>query len=370
MRHTLSGALLALLFGVSASGAAPVLELDKKVERRLSPKDAAHEYTVRAGANQTFTITVEQQGIDVVVTVVGPDGTQLLEVDGAHDDEGKGGAEVVRVAALLPGDYRIRVAPFERADAQPARYTVMLSDMRDLTVAERANAESERQINALEEQWEDARDTLDIPVLSRILRSDGFGMDPMAHTRTREEILKGWDAEAKRRAERGSTREHTLSHKALKVAGDVAVSSGRFLLTTRIKDQPPNRTSGQFVHVWAKNEQGWQLVGDYTFPFGRVPSERKEMVAVEPAVFSVYAGTYREESNPSRTYTFTVEDGVLHGQMSRPGHTTPKQPLKAISDTTFAGSPWEFTFVRSSSGEVREVLLVWDGPAIRAFRIK
>lgn len=373
MKSTLLRAVIALLSVVSHSAAQDgTLQLKGRVERPLSPKDAAHHYAVPTKGNQALTVTVEQQGIDVVVTVLGPDGKQLVEVDSAHDDDGTAGAEVARVAALAPGEYRIRVAPFERPDAKPsAKYTISLSEVRDLTVAERTNAESERQIAALEDQWEQARDKPDIPILSGILRDDGFGINPMAETRSRVQIVKGWEGEVKRRAERGSTRAHTLSHKALKVAGDVAVSTGRFLLTTGTKDQSPDRTSGQFVPVWAKNEQGWKLVGDYTFPFGRVPSERKEtVIAVEPSALSVYAGTYREESSPSRTHTFTVENGVLHEQMSHPGHTTSKRPLRAISDTTFSGAGWEITFVRSSRGEVGEVLFLWEGPAIRAFRVK
>ena len=43
-----------------------------------------------------------------------------------------------------------------------------------------------------------------------------------------------------------------------------------------------------------------------------------------------------------------------------------KQPLKALSDTTFAPGTDEITFVRSSTGEGRELILITDVPASRA----
>jgi hypothetical protein len=69
-----------LLFGLTPSAAQQTsLELKTPVERLLTPKDASHDDTVKIQGNQTFTITVAQQGIDVVVTVLGPDGQQFVE---------------------------------------------------------------------------------------------------------------------------------------------------------------------------------------------------------------------------------------------------------------------------------------------------
>src|SRR5688572_19475954 len=44
------------------------------------------------------------------------------------------------VTALSAGEYRVQVRPFERDDAKPAKYTISLSEVRDLTAMERANA--------------------------------------------------------------------------------------------------------------------------------------------------------------------------------------------------------------------------------------
>ncbi len=364
--------VIALALATTSVGAQEqALQLNTPVERPLSPGNAAHEYAVTTSEPQALTVTVQQQGIDVVVTVVGPDGMQMIQVDAASDDHGTGGSEIAHLTALTPGVYHVRVAPFERADAKAAKYTITLSEMRPLTAEERTNAESEKEIAAIERRWEAAIDKLDIPTLTGILRKDGFGMGPFAAaTRTREQVVAGWEDGIKERAKLGLTREHTISEHVVRAAGTAAVSTGRFLITTTFKGQDQNRFSGQFVHVWAKDSGAWKLVGDYTFPFGRMPRQQTTAPTVSGTVLSAYAGTYRFESGSS-TVSFTVENGVLSLQWINPFDTSPKMPLTAMSETTFtAPGTDEITFVRSASGEVRELIVVSDGPASRATRVK
>jgi hypothetical protein len=109
------------------------------IERALAPKETAHEYAVTTKGNQAFTVAVEQRGIDVVVTVLGPDGKQLMQVDNASEESGTAGTEVAKVTAVAPGEYHVRVAPFERPDAKAAKYSVALSELRELTAEERTN---------------------------------------------------------------------------------------------------------------------------------------------------------------------------------------------------------------------------------------
>ena len=70
----------------------------------------------------------------------------------------------------------------------------------------------------------------------------------------------------------------------------------------------------------------------------------------------------------------TVDNGVLNAQFSSPFDTSgpsPKLPLTPMTDTTFVGvESNEFTFVRSPSGDVREIILISDGPASRAIKEK
>ena len=68
------------------------LELKNSVEQSLAPKDSPHEYVINTPGNQAFTLTVQQQGIDVVVSVVGPDGkfrVQLFPFDTTSNPGGE-----------------------------------------------------------------------------------------------------------------------------------------------------------------------------------------------------------------------------------------------------------------------------------------
>jgi ketosteroid isomerase-like protein len=358
-----------MLFGISPTVAQQTsLEANKPVERALNPNDAGHEYTLKTRGNEMVTVTVAQQGIDVVVAVLGPDGKQVIEVDDATEDDGKGGSEVARVPALSGGEYRVRVTPFKRDDAKPAKYTITVTEVRDLTPNERTNLQSEREITEIEQRWEHARDALDQATLKAILREDAFGMGPgPAAPRIREQIVAAWEAEAQRKATSGTTREHTISERKIRAAGNVAVSTFRVVITNNAKDQIVSRNTGQVVHVWGKDAGGWKLVGDYAFPFGRNPAPQRDAVTVDAKVMSTYAGAYRTENT---TITLSVEDGVLQAQFGGPGGAGGKQPLKPLSDTTFALGTDEITFVRSSTGEVGELILITDGPASRAYRVK
>jgi ketosteroid isomerase-like protein len=360
--------LAALVLGTGSAAAQQTLEVNSPIERSMAPKESAHEYVVNTRADQSFAVTVQQQGVDVVVTVFAPDGKQILHVDAASEETGRGGSEVARVTALAPGAYRVRIAPFDRPDAVPAKYTVTLSDVRELTADERTNARSEQEIDAIEQRWEAAVDRGDIDTIAEILRSDGFAMGPtVANLRSREQVVAAWQDQKKEAAKSGRSREHTITEHVIRAAGDTAVSTGRFLITSKTREQPPTHFSGQFVHVWAKNDQGWKLVGDYTFPFGRAPRTQGAAVAVPDATLQEYAGKYRDQN---ATITLSVEKGSLMAQWSDSTTTYPKVPLTPISDTTFGGiGSDELTFVRSPDGEVREFIMVGDGPAVRVARV-
>src|SRR5690242_1868579 len=56
------------------------LEPGKPIERELDGGQS-HSYRILLTAGQYVHIVVDQRGIDVVVTLVGPDGTEIAEVD-------------------------------------------------------------------------------------------------------------------------------------------------------------------------------------------------------------------------------------------------------------------------------------------------
>jgi ketosteroid isomerase-like protein len=361
-------AVICVVEGTSVNAQPRALVSDTPVESTLGSKER-HEYIVTSAGNQAFDVTAQQRGLDVVLTVLSPTGEQLMQVDAASDDQGRGGAEVAHVRALAAGPYRIQVALFERPDQKAGTYSIAVTGVRAMTAAEVDNATSERTILAMEERWEKAGDTTDIPTRDAMLRKDGFALGPYAAvSRGRQQIIASWERQAKERARLGETRTRTLSEHSIRVAGDTAVSTARFLITSKDNENQPTSFSGQFVHVWARDNDGWKLVADYIFPFGRVPREPGAPLVIPTDVLAAYVGRYRVEHEPT-VIEITTGKGGLTGRWLRPGQEPFTSQLTPINDTTFAGQGQdEVIFVRSAAGAVRELVLLRDGPAVKATR--
>ena len=104
------------------------LELGKPVERELAG-GGSHQYQIGLIAGRFLRLIVEQRGIDVVVTLVSPDGKQLLEVDSPNGAEGP---ESLGWVTESVGVYRVEIRSLEK-DAAAGRYTVKLSELRAAT---------------------------------------------------------------------------------------------------------------------------------------------------------------------------------------------------------------------------------------------
>jgi CubicO group peptidase (beta-lactamase class C family) len=93
--------------------------------------DQGQEQTLRAGETQSYTLTlqpgwfvsgrVDQQGVDVTVTVTGPDDRQVARFD---TPTGAWGAEHFRFTSEAAGVYRIQVAPADTTHG--GRYAIRL----------------------------------------------------------------------------------------------------------------------------------------------------------------------------------------------------------------------------------------------------
>ena len=125
--------------------AVPRLELGKPLERELAGGQS-HAYSVTLSAGQYLHVVVEQRGIDVVVTLFGPAGQKLLEVDSPNGDQGP---ESLRWIVVTAGLHRLEVRALEQA-AKPGRYEVKLVELRaatsrdrDLAAAKKLDNESE-----------------------------------------------------------------------------------------------------------------------------------------------------------------------------------------------------------------------------------
>jgi len=97
------------------------LRLGQPIERELAG-GALHSYAVSLAAGQFMFAAVDQRGIDLAVTVLGPDGEQVGWFDTPN---GSYGIEGVGVEAEVSGTYRLEVRPFSEG-AEPGRYEIVL----------------------------------------------------------------------------------------------------------------------------------------------------------------------------------------------------------------------------------------------------
>lgn len=102
----LAPTVLLLLLATSVAAQTP-LTVGQSVEGTLATGDA-DAYTLALSADQFVFGAADQQTVDVVVTVTGPDGAEVLEVDGPAR-----GPEVFQFEAEAAGDYTITITPFE-----------------------------------------------------------------------------------------------------------------------------------------------------------------------------------------------------------------------------------------------------------------
>lgn len=119
-----------------------VLELGKLIERKLAG-DEAHSYYVALTANQYLYLVVYQRGIDVVVTLFGPDGKKVTEVDSPNYWQGP---EPLSVVAETTGNYRLEVRSLEKT-AIAGHYDVKIFELRTATEKDKNRAAAERAFN-------------------------------------------------------------------------------------------------------------------------------------------------------------------------------------------------------------------------------
>ncbi len=113
---------LGLCLATVGAQAPPVsLVMSKPVERELAGGQT-HVYTLTLAANQIARVVAEQKGVDLVLSIVAPDGARLFDVD---SPTGAAGAESATVAARSGGAYRVEVRALD-VSAAPGRYAIRL----------------------------------------------------------------------------------------------------------------------------------------------------------------------------------------------------------------------------------------------------
>jgi len=125
-----------------AAGHAPIsLKWGKAITQPLQAGQV-YDYQIALKAGQALQATVEQQGIDVVVTAYDPAGTKLASFDSPTEGAYK---EFVTVVAANAGRYRLRVAPLEPKVA-PGTFVITLTGI--LTPAQYVQRQAEERQQA------------------------------------------------------------------------------------------------------------------------------------------------------------------------------------------------------------------------------
>jgi CHAT domain-containing protein/Tfp pilus assembly protein PilF len=109
------------------------LEAGKPIRSELAGGQK-QAYRVGMNADQFLKVIVEQQGIDVVVDVSGPDGKQILEFD---SESRRQGSEEVSLVAEAAGSFLLTIRP--RLNRAPAgNYEIRIEELRAATDTDRA----------------------------------------------------------------------------------------------------------------------------------------------------------------------------------------------------------------------------------------
>lgn len=108
--------------------------------RRALALGQTQTFRVRAEAGDFIQVTVEQQGVDIAATLVGPDGLEIVSVD-AMDDEFR--PEIVVAIVDKAGLYQVRVRPSVDARAG-GHYTARLDALRPAVENDSMRVEAER----------------------------------------------------------------------------------------------------------------------------------------------------------------------------------------------------------------------------------
>jgi len=149
------------------------LEPGKPVERGLVGGQS-HDYRITLAAGQYLYLVVEQRGIDVVATLLEPDGKKVIEVN-SHD--GPQGSELVSVIVEVTGIFRLEVRSPEK-DAAVGRYEIKIVELRDATERDRALAEALRLYNESVRLSSQGKYNEAIPLAERALEIREKGLDP------------------------------------------------------------------------------------------------------------------------------------------------------------------------------------------------
>jgi len=115
------------------------LEQGKPIRRELAGGQR-HAYRIRLAADWFLKAVIEQDGIDVVARLLGPDGEQIMEFDSESRLRGR---ETVEQVVEAKGDYLLVVQP-KRKEAQAGAYEIRIEELRAATENDHALQEANK----------------------------------------------------------------------------------------------------------------------------------------------------------------------------------------------------------------------------------
>src|SRR5262245_33150673 len=143
---------------------ARALEAGKPIKRELAG-GRQHAYRIRLGADQFLKVIIEQQGIDVVAQVSGPDGKQILEFDSESRLQGQ---EEVLLASEAGGEYQLTIQP-EQERAPAGSYEIRIEELRVATATDRALHDARKEIDEALKLQRAGKNDEALPLVERAL---------------------------------------------------------------------------------------------------------------------------------------------------------------------------------------------------------
>ena len=122
------------------------LEQGANLERSLQGGEA-HEYQIALLSGQYLYLIVEQEGIDVAVTLFDPDGKKITTADSMNADYGP---EPLVAVAEMPGAYRVAVAAGNK-ESPPGQYKISIVELRTSAPGDPEHIAAERNIERARE---------------------------------------------------------------------------------------------------------------------------------------------------------------------------------------------------------------------------
>jgi CHAT domain-containing protein/predicted negative regulator of RcsB-dependent stress response len=118
-----------------------VLEPGKAIEMRIAGGDV-HFYRVDLAAGQFMHVLLDQHGVDVVETLLAPDGREVMKVDYQN---GTYGQQSLSFVADLPGAYLLKVKKLMKG-AAAGTYQISLKEIHEATIQDRRRVAADKNL--------------------------------------------------------------------------------------------------------------------------------------------------------------------------------------------------------------------------------